>query len=59
MEKNVLAAESRLEAAQAAVEDPAVATDPKALQERCTAMEAARKDVERLYARWAELEGKQ
>jgi ATP-binding cassette subfamily F protein uup len=59
MESNVLAAESRLEAAQAAVEDPAVATDPKALQERCTAMEAARKEVERLYARWAELEGKQ
>ena len=59
MEKNVLAAESRLEAAQAAVEDPAVATDPKALQERCTAMEAAQKEVERLYARWAELEGKQ
>jgi ATP-binding cassette subfamily F protein uup len=59
MEKTVLAAESRLAAAQAAVEDPAVATDPKALQERCNAMEAARKDVERLYARWAELEGKQ
>jgi ATP-binding cassette subfamily F protein uup len=59
MESNVLAAESRLAAAQAAVEDPAVATDPKALQERCTAMEAARKDVERLYARWAELEAKQ
>ena len=59
MEANVLAAESRLAAAQAAVEDPAVATDPKALQERCTAMEAAQKEVERLYARWAELEGKQ
>jgi ATP-binding cassette subfamily F protein uup len=59
MEKNVLAAESRLAAAQAAIEDPAVATDPKALQERCNVLEAARKDVERLYARWAELEGKQ
>jgi ATP-binding cassette subfamily F protein uup len=59
MEANVLAAESRLEAAQAAVEDPAVATDPKALQERCNTLEASRKDVERLYARWAELEGKQ
>ena len=59
MEAKILAAEGSLEAAQAAVEDPAVATDPAALQERCNALEAARREVERLYARWAELEGKQ
>ncbi len=59
MEEKILAAEDRLAASQAAVEDLAVATDPKALQERCEALETARQEVERLYARWAELEEKQ
>jgi len=59
MEAKVLDGEERLAAAQAAVEDPAVASDPKALQERCATLETVRKDVERLYARWAELEEKQ
>ncbi len=59
MEKKILEGEERLAASQAAVEDPAVASDPKALQDRCAALETARKDVERLYARWAELEEKQ
>jgi ABC transport system ATP-binding/permease protein len=59
MEEAILEAEDRLATAQQAVEDPAVATDPKALQERCDALETARKEVERLYARWAELEEKQ
>jgi ATP-binding cassette subfamily F protein uup len=59
MEEKILEAEDRLAAAQQAVEDPAVATDPAALQERCNALETARQEVERLYARWAELEAKQ
>ncbi len=59
MEVKILETEERLAAAQAAVEDPAVATDPKALQERCEELETARQEVERLYARWAELEEKQ
>ncbi|HET9212855.1 MAG TPA: ATP-binding cassette domain-containing protein, partial [Thermoanaerobaculia bacterium] len=59
METKILEAEDRLAAAQTAVEDPAVATDPAALQERCAALEAARVAVEGLYARWAELEEKQ
>ena len=59
METKILEAEDRLAAAQAAVEDPAVATDPAALQERCGELEAARVAVEGLYARWAELEEKQ
>src|SRR6185295_499043 len=59
METKILETEERLAAAQAAVEDPAVATDPKALQERCEELETARQEVERLYARWAELEEKQ
>ena len=59
MEEAILEAEDSLASAQSAVEDPAVATDPKALQERCDALETARQEVERLYARWAELEEKQ
>jgi ATP-binding cassette subfamily F protein uup len=58
MEAGILAAEEALVGCQAAVEDPVVATDPAALQERCTALDAARAEVERLYARWAELEAK-
>ena len=42
MEGKILKTEERLAAAQAAVEDPAVATDPKALQERCEELETAR-----------------
>ncbi|MFL6194449.1 MAG: ABC-F family ATP-binding cassette domain-containing protein [Thermoanaerobaculia bacterium] len=59
MEAKILEAEDRLAAAQQAVEDPKVATDPAALQERCNLLEEARREVERLYGRWAELEGKQ
>jgi ATP-binding cassette subfamily F protein uup len=58
MEVAIGRAEAALAASQAAVEDPAVATDPAALQARYTALEAARAAVERLYARWAELEAK-
>jgi len=59
MEAAIEQAEQRLAAAQEAVADPAVASDPKALQERCATMEKSRLEVERLFARWAELEGKQ
>jgi len=58
MEGTILDAENRLAAAQAGVEDPAVATDPAALQERCNELEKARQAVEKLYGRWAELEAK-
>ncbi|HYO13151.1 MAG TPA: ABC-F family ATP-binding cassette domain-containing protein [Thermoanaerobaculia bacterium] len=59
MEEKILEAEDAVAAAQAAVDDPAVATDPAELQARCAALEEARREVERLYARWAELEEKQ
>jgi ATP-binding cassette subfamily F protein uup len=59
MEADILAAEEALALAQAAAEDPAIATYAAALRDRCAALEAARAEVERLYARWAELEGKQ
>jgi ATP-binding cassette subfamily F protein uup len=59
METRVLEAEAALAGAERALEDPAVAADPSALAARYAAAEAARKEVERLYARWAELEAKQ
>ncbi len=58
MEAKILGAEDALAAAQKAVEDPVVATDSAKLQARCAELETARKEVERLYARWAELEAK-
>jgi len=59
MEQTILDAEERLAACQRAVEEPSVASNPAALGARWEALEAARADVERLYARWAELERKQ
>jgi ATP-binding cassette subfamily F protein uup len=58
MEANVLAAEERLERAKAAAEDPSIASDANKLQERYSELSAAQAEVERLYARWAELEAK-
>ena len=59
MEQAILDAERAVEACQRDADDPAVASDPGALQQRYAALEAARADVDRLYARWAELEAKQ
>ena len=59
MEESILEAERVMQLAQEAAEDPAIASDPVALQERYAALEAARAEVERVYARWAELEAKQ
>jgi ATP-binding cassette subfamily F protein uup len=56
MESAILAAEDDLAARQAAVERAAGAGHA-ALAEACRAMEVAQSAVERLYARWAELEG--
>jgi ATP-binding cassette subfamily F protein uup len=59
MEQAIVDAEAALAAAQRAADDPAIASNPIALQERYAALEAARAEVDRLYARWAELEAKQ
>jgi ATP-binding cassette subfamily F protein uup len=59
MEQAILDAERVVEACQRGVDDPAIVSDPAALQQRYAALEAARADVDRLYARWAELEAKQ
>jgi ABC transport system ATP-binding/permease protein len=58
MEETLLMAEERLAQARRAAEDPSIAADASALQERFTALAAAQADVDRLYARWSELEGK-
>ena len=57
MEAAILAAEAELLTHQAAVEASATAGHT-VLAEACRAMEASQKTVERLYARWAELEEK-
>jgi len=58
MEARILEAEGRLEACREAAADPAVAADHQALAARIEALSAAQAEVDRLYARWAELEAK-
>jgi ATP-binding cassette subfamily F protein uup len=58
MEQRILEAEQSLEAARAAMQAPEVVSDGLALQQRYAEMQAAEAEVEKLYARWAELEGK-
>jgi ATP-binding cassette subfamily F protein uup len=59
MEQRILQAEETIATCQAAVEDPAIASNAAVLQERSAALDAARAAAERLYNRWTELEGKQ
>jgi len=58
MEAKVLAAEARLDEARTRAEDPSIASDATALQLRLEELDAAQHEADRLYARWAELEGK-
>jgi len=58
MERAILAAETSVEASRRAAEDPSIASDPVALEASYAALDAARAEVDRLYARWAELEAK-
>ncbi|MFN7965839.1 MAG: ABC-F family ATP-binding cassette domain-containing protein [Acidobacteriota bacterium] len=58
IELQISAADEALSAAQAAADDPSIASKPALLQERFAALEAAKSAVDRLYARWAELEAK-
>jgi ATP-binding cassette subfamily F protein uup len=56
MERAIEAAEAERERRRIAAEDPAIVYDARALTERYAALAAADAEVERLYARWAELE---
>jgi ATP-binding cassette subfamily F protein uup len=58
MEGRILEAEGRLEAARDAAGAPAVAADHLELERRLAALADAQAEVDRLYARWAELEAK-
>jgi len=58
MEGLILGAEGRLEACRQAAADPAIAADHVALAERVEDLTRAQAEVDRLYARWAELEAK-
>ncbi len=56
MEAAILAAEEELDRRRRAVEAPEIASDSAALTERYGALATAQAEVDRLYARWAELE---
>lgn len=58
IEQNILQAEDAVAACQAAMADPAVASNAAALQARCEALDAAHAHVEKLYTRWTQLEEK-
>ncbi len=58
IEERIASAESALVAAKAALEDTAVVTDPKRLQNALGTVAQAQSLVDQLYERWAELEAK-
>ncbi|MCH8969149.1 MAG: ABC-F family ATP-binding cassette domain-containing protein [Planctomycetes bacterium] len=58
MEATILEAEDRVKQWTEATEDPAVGGDHIEAQKRWEELESARKQVQKLYARWEELEGK-
>ncbi len=55
IEAAVEVAEQRLRLAKEIVEDPAVAVDAARLTEALTEMDVAQDEMDRLFARWAEL----
>ncbi len=59
IEERVAAAEEKLDLKRTAAEDPAIARDAARLVKAHTELEEAQKEVDELYARWAELEKKQ
>jgi ATP-binding cassette subfamily F protein uup len=59
MEKKIAEAEQELGVLRATLEDPANTSDAPRLQVACAQMEETQKKVDKLYARWAELEQKQ
>src|SRR4029077_16551783 len=59
LEGNIAAAERELHAKRAALDDPSIASDGNRLQNICAELAEVEKSVDKLYARWAELEQKQ
>ena len=58
IEAAIVAAEETLARWHEAAHDPAVATRAEELAARCRALQDAHEEVDRLYARWAELDAK-
>ncbi len=58
MEQKILKAESGVAAAQASLTEASAAGDGARIEASYAALKEAEAEVERLYARWAELEGK-
>jgi ATP-binding cassette subfamily F protein uup len=58
IEQRIVEAELELQEKHAALEDPAVTGDASLLRQACLQGEEAQKNVDRLYARWQELEAK-
>ncbi len=58
IEARIQEAEATVAACQVRANDPSIASSPADLQERYTVLHASQADVERLYARWAELDAK-
>ncbi len=58
MEQRISEAERVLQSKRAELEDPAISSDAPRLVAAQAAMEAAQRDLDALYARWAELEEK-
>ncbi len=59
MEERILSAEERVDALQSELDDPAVAADHEKLHATYEAHRAAQAELDRLFARWEELERKQ
>jgi ATP-binding cassette subfamily F protein uup len=55
IEQRVEESDARLRTARVRVEDPAIASNAKALQDALAELERARQETDALYARWAEL----
>jgi ATP-binding cassette subfamily F protein uup len=58
IEQRITKAEQKLQGRRAAVEDPAIASDGPKLIAAQAEVEAAQSDLDKLYARWAELQDK-
>jgi ATP-binding cassette subfamily F protein uup len=58
IEQRIADAEQRLQSKRIALEDPAIASDGPRLVAAHAEMEAAQKDLDTLYTRWAELQQK-
>ncbi len=59
IEQRIAEAEQVLETKRSRAEDPAIASDATGLLEAHAELEEAQREVDTLYARWAELEAKQ